>query len=236
MGARHGKRGAFSAPRRGFGYRPDVLEAAFDELKKQGMRSACHHSQTDVARVNVLTTARWGLTSMEHWYGLPEALFDDRTVQNYPPAYNYNNEADRFGQAGRLWAQAAQKGSDKYEAVIGELLKLDFTIDPTFTIYLASRDLMRARRADWHDEYTLPQLWDYFQPNRDHRQLLLRLGHRGRSRVARELRAMDGVRQRLQEPRWARDRRFGLGLHLPDLWLRHDPGTRAAPRGRVPSA
>jgi cytosine/adenosine deaminase-related metal-dependent hydrolase len=151
-----------------FGYRPDVLEAAFAELKKQGMRSACHHAQTDVSRVNVLTTARWGLTSMEHWYGLPEALFDDRTVQNYPPAYNYNNEADRFGQAGRLWAQAAQKGSDKYEAVIGELLKLDFTIDPTFTIYNASRDLMRARRADWHDEYTLPQLWDFYTPNRDH--------------------------------------------------------------------
>jgi hypothetical protein len=151
-----------------FGYRPDVLEAAFDELKKQGMRSACHHSQTDVARVNVLTTARWGLTSMEHWYGLPEALFDDRTVQNYPPAYNYNNEADRFGQAGRLWAQAAQKGSEKYEAVIGELLKLGFTLDPTFTIYAASRDLMRARRADWHDAYTLPQLWDFFTPNREH--------------------------------------------------------------------
>jgi hypothetical protein len=151
-----------------FGYRPDVLEAAFAELKKQGMRSACHHSQTDVSRVNVLTTARWGLTAMEHWYGLPEALFDDRTVQNYPPAYNYNNEADRFGQAGRLWAQAAQKGSDKYEAVITELLKLDFTIDPTFTIYNASRDLMRARRADWHDEYTLPQLWDFYTPNRDH--------------------------------------------------------------------
>jgi len=151
-----------------FGYRPDVLEAAFAELKKQGMRSACHHSQTDLSRVNVLTTARWGLTSMEHWYGLPEALFDDRTVQNYPPAYNYNNEADRFGQAGRLWAQAAQKGSDKYEAVISELLKLDFTIDPTFTIYNASRDLMRARRADWHDEYTLPQLWDFYTPNRDH--------------------------------------------------------------------
>jgi hypothetical protein len=127
-----------------FGYRPDILEAAFAELKKQGMRSACHHAQPDVSRVNVLTTARWGLTSMEHWYGLPEALFDDRTVQNYPPAYNYNNEADRFGQAGRLWAQAAQKGSDKYEAVIDELLKLDFTLDPTFTIYNASRDLMRA--------------------------------------------------------------------------------------------
>ena len=150
-----------------FGYRPDILEAAFDELKKQGMQSACHHAQLDVARVNVLTTARWGLTSMEHWYGLPEALFDDRTVQDYPAAYNYNNEADRFGQAGRLWAQAARKGSEKYEAVINELLSLDFTIDPTFTIYVAARDLMRARRADWHDEYTLPSLWDFYTPNRD---------------------------------------------------------------------
>lgn len=150
-----------------FGYRPDVLEAAFDELKKLGMRSACHHSQLDVSRVNVLTTARWGLNSMEHWYGLPEALFDNRTVQDYPAAYNYNNEADRFGQAGRLWAQAVQPGSEKYEAVIKELLALDFTIDPTFTIYQASRDLMRARRADWHDEYTLPSLWNFFTPNRD---------------------------------------------------------------------
>jgi hypothetical protein len=150
-----------------FGYRPDILEAAFDELKKQGMQSACHHAQLDVARVNVLTTARWGLTTMEHWYGLPEALFDDRTVQDYPAAYNYNNEADRFGQAGRLWAQAATRGSEKYEAVINELLDLDFTLDPTFTIYLAARDLMRARRADWHDEYTLPSLWEFYTPNRD---------------------------------------------------------------------
>lgn len=150
-----------------FGYRPDILEAAFDELKKQGMRSACHHAQLDVTRVNVLTTARWGLTTMEHWYGLPEALFDGRTVQDYPADYNYLDEQHRFGQAGRLWAQAAAKGSDKYEAVIGELLELDFTLDPTFTIYQATRDLMRARRADWHDEYTLPSLWDFFRPSRD---------------------------------------------------------------------
>jgi hypothetical protein len=149
------------------GYRPDVLEAAIDELNKLGMRSTCHHAQIDVARMNVLDTARMGLTSMEHWYGLPEALFDGRTVQDYPAAYNYNNEQDRFGQAGRLWKQAAKKGSDKYEAVITELLALDFTLSPTLTIYLAARDLMRARRADWHDEYTLPSLWDFYTPHRD---------------------------------------------------------------------
>ena len=150
-----------------FGYRPDILEAAFDELKKLGMGSACHHAQLDVARVNVLTTARCGLTTMEHWYGLPEALFDGQTVQQYPADYNYQNEQHRFGQAGRLWAQASEKGSARYEAVITELLALDFTLDPTFTIYQATRDLMRARRADWHEAYTHPALWDFFTPNRD---------------------------------------------------------------------
>jgi len=150
-----------------FGYRPDILEAAFDELARQGMRSACHHAQLDVARVNVLTTARWGLTTMEHWYGLPEALFEGRTVQDYPADYNYMDEQHRFGEAGRLWAQAAAPGSEHWNAVRDELIALDFTLNPTFTIYQASRDLMRARRADWHDQYTLPSLWDFFTPNRD---------------------------------------------------------------------
>ena len=149
-----------------FGYRPDIMQAAIDEIKKKGLRSACHHAQMDVARVNVLTSARWGLTTMEHWYGLPEALFDERTIQNYPLDYNYANEADRFGEAGRLWQQAAPPYSKKWNEVMDELIKLDFTIDPTFTIYEASRDLERARRAEWHDEYTLPSLWDFYAPNR----------------------------------------------------------------------
>ncbi len=150
-----------------FGYRPDVMQAAIETANERGLRTACHHAQMDVTRVNVLTTARWGLTSMEHWYGLPEALFDDRRVQDYPVDYNYNNEQHRFGQAGRLWAQAAEPGSERWEAVMEELLALDFTIDPTLTIYEASRDLMRARRAEWHEEYTLPALWDFYRPNRN---------------------------------------------------------------------
>lgn len=150
-----------------FGYRPDVLQAAIEEATSRGLGTACHHAQMDVSRVNVLNTARWGLTTMEHWYGLPEALFDDRRVQHYPADYNYANEQDRFGQAGRLWAQAAEPGSARWNAVMDELLELDFTLDPTLTIYEASRDLMRARRAEWHELYTLPSLWDFFAPNRE---------------------------------------------------------------------
>ncbi len=149
-----------------FGAEPDIMTAALDENKKLGLRSAMHHAQLSVARWNVLHSARAGLTSMEHWYGLPEALFNDRTVQDYPLDYNYNNEQHRFSQAGVLWKQAAAPYSDHWNAVMEELLALDFTLDPTFNIYEASRDLMRARRAEWHEDYTLPSLWRFYQPSK----------------------------------------------------------------------
>jgi len=149
-----------------FGAEPEIMAAALDENKKLGLGSACHHAQLSVARWNVLHSARAGLTSMEHWYGLPEALFDDRTVQDYPLDYNYQNEQHRFENAGKLWAQAAKPYSEHWEAVMTELLELDFTLDPTFNIYEASRDLQRARRAEWHEEYTLPSLWKFYQPSK----------------------------------------------------------------------
>ena len=149
-----------------FGAPPDVMLAALDENKKAGLRSACHHAQVDVARWNVLNSAHAGLTSMEHWYGLPEALFEDRTIQDYPVDYNYMDEQDRFSEAGRLWKQAAPPFSPHWNKVMDELLSLDFTIDPTFNIYEASRDLHRARRLEWHEDYTMPKLWMFFQPSR----------------------------------------------------------------------
>lgn len=142
------------------------MQAALEENKRLGLGSACHHAQMSVARWNVLHSARAGLTSMEHWYGLPEALFDSRTVQDYPADYNYQNEQHRFEEAGRLWEQAAAPYSEHWNAVMNELLELDFTLDPTFNIYEANRDLHRARRAEWHDEYTLPSLWRFYQPSK----------------------------------------------------------------------
>jgi len=147
------------------GAAPEVIEAAIVEAKKLGMGTAQHHAQVSVTRLNVLDTARMGLDSMEHWYGLPEAMFEARTVQDYPYDYNYNNEQDRFSQAGRLWRQSAAPGSDTWNATIDELIGLDFTIDPTFTIYEANRDLMRAEHAPWHDDYTMPYMLRAFEAN-----------------------------------------------------------------------
>ncbi len=148
------------------GHHPDVMRAALDEANKLGLGSAMHHAQLNVAHWNVLDSARAGLTSMEHWYGLPEALFTDQSIQAYPDDYNYNNEQHRFSEAGRLWKQAAAPGSERWNQVRDELIKLDFSIDPTLTIYEASRDLMREMNADWHTDYAHPNLWKFFQPSR----------------------------------------------------------------------
>ncbi len=149
-----------------FGATPEIMKAALEEAQKRGLGTMMHHAQLNVMNMNTLDSARLGLTTMEHWYGLPEALFENQVVQNYPAEYNYNNEQHRFAEAGKLWAQAANKGSEKWEQVRDELIALDFTINPTMTIYEASRDLMRERNADWHDKYTLPTLWDFFTPSR----------------------------------------------------------------------
>ncbi|MDA7566834.1 amidohydrolase family protein [Flavobacteriaceae bacterium] len=149
-----------------FGANPEILKAAIKENKRLGLRSAFHHAQMSVARWNVLNSAKAGLTTMEHWYGLPEALFYDKTVQNYPPNYNYQNEQHRFEEAGKLWEQSAKPHSEHWNNVMNELIKLDFTLDPTFNIYEASRDLHRARRAEWHEEYTLPSLWKFYEPSK----------------------------------------------------------------------
>jgi len=142
-----------------------ATQAIYDTAIELGMGTSNHHDQTSVYSTNVLDSARMGLESMEHWYGLPESLFTDRTIQDYPVDYNYSDEQWRFGQAGRLWQQAASSGTEKWNEVRDELVELDFTLVPTFTIYEANRDVMRARDAEWHQLYTLPALQEFFMPD-----------------------------------------------------------------------
>jgi imidazolonepropionase-like amidohydrolase len=147
------------------GARPEAFAAAMETAKELGLKTAYHHAQLSVVQTNVLDSARLGLDSMEHWYGLPEAMFEDRVIQHYPLDYNYANEQHRFGEAGRLWLQAAPPGSPTWNDTIAELVGLDFTLDPTLTIYEASRDVMRARNADWMDAYVPAYMARAFEPN-----------------------------------------------------------------------
>jgi hypothetical protein len=147
-----------------FGYEPAIYAATLRELGVLGLGSACHHMQTYVARTNALDSARLGLSSIEHWYGLPEAIIADGRLQAYPPDYNYEDEFARFTGAGALWAQAAEPGSARWTELIEELLACGTTLDPTFNVYVGLRDAERVQESAWHRDYTAPQLWDYWQP------------------------------------------------------------------------
>jgi cytosine/adenosine deaminase-related metal-dependent hydrolase len=147
-------------------YPPDIMEALIDEAKLHGMGTVAHLGQTGVARMNALDAARLGLGTITHYYGLFEAIYKDGDVQDWPADMNYNDEQWRFGQVARQWNRIHPQGSDEWNALLEELLALDVTMDPTMTAYLASRDVMRARSADWHERYTLPSQWDYYEPSR----------------------------------------------------------------------
>jgi len=147
-------------------YDPPIMEALIDEAHKHGLGTVAHLDQMGISRMTAMDAARLGLDMMTHYYGLFESMLKDYSVQNWPLDYNYNDEQHRFGNVARLWNQIHEPGSEKWKATIQEFLDLGFAIDPTMTIYEASRDVMRAREAEWHEEYTLPSQWEFYTPSR----------------------------------------------------------------------
>ena len=148
-------------------HRPAIMAALLDEASKLKLGSVAHLGQMGVAQMNAQDAARLGLGTLTHYYGLFEAMYENHDVQPWPVDMNYGNEQHRFGQVARQWNLVAGRGSDKWNALLDEFLELDFTINPTMTIYSAGRDVMRARNADWHDTYTLPTQWEFFKPSRE---------------------------------------------------------------------
>jgi len=147
--------------------RPDLMAALIDEAHRLGLGTTAHLDQMGVARMNALDAARAGLDTVTHFYGLFEAMYEEHDVQPWPADMNYNNEQHRFGQVARQWRLIAGPGSERWDRLLDEFLELGLTLDPTFGIYSAGRDVMRARNADWHDAYTLPTQWDFYTPNRE---------------------------------------------------------------------
>ena len=146
---------------------PEIDAAAIDEAHKNKMGTVAHLSQNNVAMFNARQAGDAHLDTVTHYYGHFESLLKDKTIQDFPIGYDYNNEQDRFGDIARIWNQIYEPGSPQWVEYLEHQKANHVTFDPTFNIYAASRDLMRARNADWHQTYTMPQLWNYFQSTRD---------------------------------------------------------------------
>src|SRR5438045_7077279 len=139
----------------------DVMAAMEDEAHKLGLRIA-HH--VGVEETNAWDDIRFGTTSIEHWYGIPDAAIPGG-VQDFPSYYNYNNETDRFRWAGHLWREA---DPTRLQMVLDALVARHVAWVPTLDIYEASRDLQRARTQPWFRDYLHPTLEQYFRPDPAH--------------------------------------------------------------------
>ncbi|MEW6737292.1 MAG: amidohydrolase family protein [Acidobacteriota bacterium] len=136
----------------------DIMAALIDEARKLGLRIA-HH--VGVEETNAWDDIKLGVTTIEHWYGIPDAAIDGGR-QNFPASYNYNNEVDRFRYAGRLWREA---NWERLMKVLDGMVGANVAWVPTLDIYEASRDLMRAQHQPWFADYLHPALQEYFRPN-----------------------------------------------------------------------
>ena len=76
-----------------------------------------------------------------------------------------DNEDDRFRYAGHLWRETDPK---KVKKVLQNLVKNNVAWDPTFVIYEATRDLLRAKNQPWFKDYLHPAVEDFFRPNPKH--------------------------------------------------------------------
>ena len=140
------------------GIQRDIMAAMEDEAHKLGLRIA-HH--VGVEETNAWDDVKFGTTSIEHWYGIPDAAIPDLR-QHFPGNYNYSDETDRFRWAGRLWREADPQILD---SLLSAMVKANVSWVPTMDIYEASRDLQRAQTQPWFQEYLHPSLANYFKPD-----------------------------------------------------------------------
>jgi len=140
-----------------FGMDRDIMAAVMDEAKKLGLKVA-HH--VGVEETDARDLAAFGVDTVEHWYGIPDAAL--RGSQIFPASYNYNNEGDRFRWAGRLWRETDPA---KLDRVLQAMVEKGVAWIPTFSTYEACRDMMRARNQEGFREYLHPALEKYFEPS-----------------------------------------------------------------------
>ena len=137
----------------------DQLEAVMYEAHRLGLRTATH---IGVEETTATDYAELGVTSIEHFYGVADAALDG--IQSFPSDMNYSDEIDRFSRAGELYIQQ-NLNREKLSTVLDLMISHHVAWSPTFSIYAASRDLLRAQNLPWYREYLHPAMEEYFKPS-----------------------------------------------------------------------
>jgi imidazolonepropionase-like amidohydrolase len=137
----------------------DQLEAILDEAHKLNLRTTTHIGVEETTAKDYIEL---GVSSIEHFYGIPDAALDG--LQKFPADMNYNDEVQRFAYAGSLWTQADRR---KLSDIVDMMIAHQVGWSPTLSIYEANRDVTRAQNLPWFRDYLHPSMEAYFRPSLD---------------------------------------------------------------------
>ena len=137
----------------------------------------------------------------------------------------------------RRRAVGAGRSARSCSQVIDMMVEKHVGWSPTFSIYEASRDVLRAQNLPWFKDYLHPSMEAFFRPSLDnHGSYFLGWTTTQEARWKQQYRIwMDAVREFGAQGRPDHDRRRRR-LHLLDVRLRHRARAGAARGGRLPSA
>jgi hypothetical protein len=143
----------------------ELFGAAAKAVWDAGGITGVHIPPSNTPVVDAVDAARLGVTMILHHYGYAESSLD-RSVQDYPGDYNFDNENHRFREAGRVWQEANATAKDRLLGEVADsLVHYGVAMQPTRVVYEANRDIMRAIGLPWHRKYTHRALWEWNLPN-----------------------------------------------------------------------
>ncbi len=146
------------------GWSQELLGAVCKSVTAAGGITTYHIPPNTTSVTHAVDAARLGVTMIEHHYAYAESSLD-RSVQDFSRNYNYNDENERFRQAGHVWLEANKERL--LTEVADSLVAYGVTMLPTRVVYEANRDILRAQSLPWHDKYTHQSLikWNGPDPN-----------------------------------------------------------------------
>lgn len=157
------ERGAHVVYLNDLGWKPELFDAVADAVEATGGVTGVHLPPSTTAMVDAVDAARMGVTMILHHYGYAESALE-RSVQDFPPGYQFSDELERFRQAGEVWSEAPE---DRLLGMVADsLAAYGVAMLPTRVVYEANRDILRARSLPWHEKYTHRALIELYLPSR----------------------------------------------------------------------
>jgi hypothetical protein len=148
-------------------WNPELFGAVCRAVWEAGGITTIHLPPSTNPVVHAVDAARLGVTMIEHHYGYAESALE-RSTQDFPRGYNFNDENDRFRAAGHVWVEAESSTETRarlLSEVADSLVAYGVTMLPTRVVYEANRDILRAISLPWHEKYTHQALIDWNLPN-----------------------------------------------------------------------